>query len=91
MLEDGKITAEEAGRAKTTPLRLNIQPDRSPAPYFVEEVRRYLEKKYGADQVHEGGLRVYTSLDLDLQKSRNAGRAGRPGSLRAPPWMERPV
>jgi penicillin-binding protein 1A len=69
MLEDGKITAEEAGRAKTTPLRLNIQPDRSPAPYFVEEVRRYLEKKYGADEVHESGLRVYTSLDLDLQKS----------------------
>ena len=69
MLEDGKITAEEAGRAKTQPLRLNIQPDSSPAPYFVEEVRRYLEKKYGADQVHEGGLRVYTSLDLDLQKT----------------------
>jgi penicillin-binding protein 1A len=69
MLEDGKITAEEAGRGKTAPLRLNIQPETSPAPYFVEEVRRYLEKKYGADQVHEGGLRVYTSLDLDLQKT----------------------
>src|SRR3954447_16613259 len=69
MLEDGKITAEEAGRAKTTALHLNIQPDRSPAPNFVEEVRRFLEKKYGADEVHEGGLRVYTSLDLDLQKS----------------------
>jgi penicillin-binding protein 1A len=69
MLEDGKITAEEAGRAKTTPLHLNIQPDRSPAPNFVEEVRRFLERKYGADEVHEGGLRVYTSLDLDLQKS----------------------
>src|SRR5215470_231139 len=68
MLEDGKITAEEAGRAKAAPLRLNIQPENSPAPYFVEEVRRYLEKKYGSDQVHEGGLRVYTSLDLDLQK-----------------------
>src|SRR5262245_20292236 len=69
MLEDGKITAEEAGRAKTMPLRLNIQPEISPAPYFVEDVRRYLEKRYGADQVHEGGLRVYTSLDLDLQKT----------------------
>jgi len=69
LLEDGKITADEAGRAKTTPLRLNIQPETSPAPYFVEEVRRYLERKYGADQVHEGGLRVYTSLDLDLQKT----------------------
>jgi penicillin-binding protein 1A len=69
MLEDGKITAEAAGRAKTAPLALHIQPENSPAPYFVEEVRRYLEKKYGADEVHEGGLRVYTSLDLDLQRA----------------------
>src|ERR1051326_4202286 len=57
LLEDGKITADEAGRAKTAPLRLNIQPETSPAPYFVEEVRRYLEKKNDADKVHEGGLR----------------------------------
>jgi penicillin-binding protein 1A len=69
LLEDGKITADEAARAKATPLRLNIHADRSPAPYFVEEVRKYLEKKYGSDQVHEGGLRVYTSLDLDLQRA----------------------
>src|SRR5499433_3422792 len=69
MLEDGKVTAREASDAKAAPLRLNIQRENSPAPYFVEEVRRYLEKKYGSDQVHEGGLRVYTSLDLDLQKT----------------------
>lgn len=69
MLEDGKITAEQAARAKAAPLRLNLQAEVSPAPYFVEDVRRYLEKKYGSDQVHEGGLRVYTSLDLDLQKT----------------------
>ena len=41
------------------------------APYFVEEIRRYLEGKYGSDQVHEGGLRVYTSLDMDLQRAAN--------------------
>jgi penicillin-binding protein 1A len=69
MLEDGKVTAREASEAKAAPLRLNIRPENSPAPYFVEEVRRYLERKYGSDQVHEGGLRVYTSLDLDLQKA----------------------
>jgi penicillin-binding protein 1A len=69
MLEDGRITAEEAGRTKAMPLRLNMQQENSPAPYFVEEVRRYLEKKYGSDQVHEGGLRVYTSLDLNLQRA----------------------
>jgi penicillin-binding protein 1A len=70
MLEDGKITANEAIRAKTASLGLSLQqPAASPAPYFVEEVRQYLEKKYGSAEVHEGGLRVYTSLDLDLQKA----------------------
>ena len=69
MLEDGKITTEEANRAKASPLRLNLAPETSPAPYFVEEVRRQLEKKFGPDQVHEGGLRVYTSLNLDLQRT----------------------
>ncbi len=72
MLEDGKITAGEANRAKAAPIGLNIQPtDTSPAPHFVEEIRRYLEKKYGSSEVHEGGLRVYTSLDLRLQKAAN--------------------
>ena len=72
MLEDGKITAEQATSAKSKPIQLNLQKDpNSLAPYFVEEIRRYLENKYGADQVHQGGLRVYTSLDMDLQKAAN--------------------
>ncbi|MGH9528773.1 MAG: penicillin-binding protein 1A, partial [Terriglobales bacterium] len=69
MLEDGKITRREATAARNQPLVLNVAHDtNSLAPYFVEELRRYLENKYGSDQVHEGGLRVYTSLDMDLQK-----------------------
>lgn len=72
MLEDGKITSAQAESARSTPLALNLQHDpNSLAPYFVEEMRRYLETKYGADQVHEGGLKVYTSLDVDLQKAAN--------------------
>ena len=72
MLEDGKITADEARRAKASPIRLNLQHDpNSLAPYFVEEVRRYLEKKYGSDEVHQGGLRVYTSLNMEMQKAAN--------------------
>src|SRR5205085_2235694 len=72
MLEDGKITAEEAAHAKTAPIRLHIQTaPNSTAPNFVEEVRRYLEAKYGTEEVHEGGLRVYTSLNLDYQKVAN--------------------
>jgi penicillin-binding protein 1A len=70
MLEDGKITATQASDAKAKPIQLNLQKDpNSLAPNFVEEIRRYLEAKYGSDQVHEGGLRVYTSLDMDLQKA----------------------
>src|SRR6195256_6153985 len=70
MLEDGKITAIQAAAAKSKPIALNLQKDiNSLAPNYVEEIRRYLEAKYGSDQVHEGGLRVYTSLDMDLQKS----------------------
>ncbi len=72
MLEDGKITAEEAQRAKNSPIRLNVQGEpNSIAPYFVEEVRQYLEKKYGSEEVHEKGLRVYTSLNLEMQKAAN--------------------
>ena len=72
MLEDGKITAAQAADARSAPLILHLAHDsNSLAPYFVEEIRRYLESKYGSDQVHEGGLRVYTSLDVDLQRAAN--------------------
>jgi penicillin-binding protein 1A len=72
MLEDGKITAAQAADARSSPLVLHLAHDpNSLAPYFVEEIRRYLEGKYGADQVHEGGLKVYTSLDVDLQRAAN--------------------
>jgi penicillin-binding protein 1A len=72
MLEDGKITANQANDARGQPLGLKLQHDpNSLAPYFVEEVRRYLENRYGTDQVHQGGLRVYTSLDVDLERAAN--------------------
>ena len=72
MLEDGKITTTQAADARSAPLVLHLAHDpNSLAPYFVEEIRRYLENKYGADQVHEGGLKVYTTLDVDLQRAAN--------------------
>src|SRR6202045_5136959 len=72
MLEDGEITAQQAAEARDQPVRLEVahDPD-SLAPYFVEEIRRYLEGRYGSDQVHEGGLKVYTSLDMDMQRAAN--------------------
>ena len=70
MLEDGKITAAQANQARNRPIQLKLQHDpNSLAPYYVEDIRRYLESKYGSDQVHEGGLRVYTSLNMDLQRA----------------------
>lgn len=72
MLEDGKVTAQQADDARNKPIQLHLQHDpNSLAPYYVEDIRRYLENKYGSDQVHEGGLRVYTSLDMDLQRAAN--------------------
>ena len=72
MLQDGKITLKQANAAKDAPLGLHLEPPaNSVAPYFVEEVRRQLEKQYGAEEVHGAGLRVYTTLDLDLQMVAN--------------------
>jgi penicillin-binding protein 1A len=72
MLADGKITEAQAEAAKSAPLGLRLEsPPNSVAPYFVEEVRRQLEKEYGVEEVHGAGLRVYTTLDLDLQMVAN--------------------
>ncbi len=72
MESDGVITHAQADKARQAPLGLHItQPDVSVAPWFQEEVRRELEKRFGAEQVHEAGLRVDTTLDLDLQQAAN--------------------
>ncbi len=72
MLKDGKITPSQAASAKAEPLglKLEVAPN-SLAPYFIEEVRKQLEKEYGVDEVHGAGLRVYTTLDLGLQDVAN--------------------
>ena len=68
MQRDGKISAAAAAAAAATPLGLHLEtPPNAEAPYFVEEVRRQLEREYGVDEVHGAGLRVYTTLDLNLQ------------------------
>ena len=69
MLENGKISQEQYREAVNAPLGLNIQKwNYSVAPYFVEEIRQFLEKKYGPEAVHEQGLRVYTTLNIKMQK-----------------------
>ena len=72
MESDGVITHAQAEQASNAPLGLHIaQPVSSVAPWFQEEVRRELEKRFGTEQVHEAGLKVETTLDLDLQQTAN--------------------
>jgi penicillin-binding protein 1A len=71
MVEEGLISSEDMERASRIPLRLMSNPV-SPlekAPYFIEHVRKYVEEKYGKDALYKGGLRVYTTVDLGMQKA----------------------
>ncbi len=72
MEEEGKITPAEEASARKSPLALHIQyPRNDLAPYFFEEIRKYLESTYGTEAVHERGLRVYTTLNISLQRIAN--------------------
>ena len=67
MFREGYITYEEIVAAKTeelhyAPVRYDIE-----APHFVMYVRQILEERYGSDLLYQGGLKVYTTIDLDLQ------------------------
>ena len=73
MADEGFITPEEAREAATRPIVLRGQPtpERSVAPYFIEDIRKNLEQKYGADALYQAGLQVQTTLDADLQAAAN--------------------
>lgn len=73
MADERYITPAEANAAKLRPivLRNHLADQPSVAPYFVEEIRKYLEEKFGAKQLYENGLTVQTSLDYDLQVAAN--------------------
>ncbi len=72
MQEEGKITPAEEEAAKKTPLGLHLQyPRNDLAPYFFEDIRKYLESTYGTEAVHERGLRVYTTLSIKMQHAAN--------------------
>jgi penicillin-binding protein 1A len=74
MADEGYISQAEADAARAKPITVvpPAGPGASPAPYFVEEVRKGLEHRFGAKQLYENGLAVYTSLDVDLQQAANA-------------------
>jgi penicillin-binding protein 1A len=73
MADEHYITAKEADEARARPIVLAPSAGRtdSIAPYFVEEVRKDLEARYGAKQLYENGLTVQTALDVKLQDTAN--------------------
>ena len=71
MADVGYITSEQAEEAKKKPILIAADPSThaSTAPYFLEEVRKELEGRYGAKQIYENGLSIQTGLDLRLQEA----------------------
>lgn len=79
MAEEGYINIVEATDAMNTPIEVYPVDDinNDVAPYFTEHVRRYLEKKYGADMLYNEGLTVFTTVNVDMQTAaRKALREG---------------
>lgn len=68
MVQEGYITQEQSQEAGSQPLNYRPQQTNIKAPHFVMYVREKLVEKYGEKLVEQGGLKVKTTLDLDLQE-----------------------
>ncbi len=72
MAENGKITESEASQAKKAVVVIKPRELRpNEAPYFVEEVRKDVQARFGSQSLYRDGLQIYTTLDLDLQRIAN--------------------
>lgn len=73
MVEDGRISQEEADAAREKPLEAKIAPPLGArdwaSEYFAEEVRKQIAERYGVEALYDGGLAVRTTLDPFLQKA----------------------
>jgi penicillin-binding protein 1A len=73
MADEGYLTQAQADAARQKTIVTRGQPNQPPgiAPFFVEEVRKHLERAYGAKVLYENGLSVITTLDVRLQNAAN--------------------
>jgi 1A family penicillin-binding protein len=67
MQAQGYITEIEKHQAENQQVAFREPKTEIIAPYFVSWIQNYLTQKYGKEFLREGGLRVYTTLDLNLQ------------------------
>ncbi|MCA8895376.1 MAG: penicillin-binding protein 1A, partial [Amphiplicatus sp.] len=73
MLEDGRITQQEADEARASPLVAQIAPPLGArdwaSEYFAEEVRKQVADMYGTEALYDGGLSVRTTLNPNMQEA----------------------
>ncbi|MDL1964186.1 MAG: PBP1A family penicillin-binding protein [Deltaproteobacteria bacterium] len=71
MVAEGYITNIQATEAINT--ELDIKPRRNwyieKVPFYTEHVRRYVETKYGPDALYNDGLKIYTAVNIEMQKA----------------------
>jgi penicillin-binding protein 1A len=70
MVAEGFITPNQANAAINT--EVEIKPRRNlyieQIPYYTEQVRRYVEEKYGREMLYTQGLTIYTAANIEMQK-----------------------
>ena len=79
MRAEGFITETQEKEALEAPIIIKEKEENpfEKSPYFTEHIRRYLEKEYGRDLLYGGGLKVYTTMNLEMQQiARNSLRKG---------------
>jgi penicillin-binding protein 1B len=70
MRQTGLITEENYEKAKEAELEITqLKADATEAPYLIDFIREELLKDYSEDELINGGLNVYTTMDPDLQKA----------------------
>jgi penicillin-binding protein 1A len=71
MVAEGYITKFQATEAINT--QLDIKPRRNwyieEVPVYTEHIRRWIEKKYGPDVLYKEGIKIYTAVNIEMQKT----------------------
>ncbi len=78
MAQEGYIKKEEAEKAKREPVILQpLHSSDENIGYIMEEIRKYVEQKFGTTNLYQNGLKIYTTFDMNLQRiAQNALKNG---------------
>jgi penicillin-binding protein 1A len=70
MVDEGYLTEAQSAQIYNQPLNLeNLRSQEELAPHIVDHIRKYVLNKYGEEKLYHGGIKVYLSIDLDLQRA----------------------